>query len=438
MTAVPLRRNRDFLILQAGQLVSTLGSQSSAVAYPLLVLAMTRSPMLAGTVGFTRVLPGVLFSLLGGVSADRYNRKILMIMCDTIRATFVGTLAVALLLHRLTFWHILVVAFVEGTAAVVFRPASSAALRLIVPANQLSAAVSAQQGQTATASLTGPPLGGALFALSRAFPFVADAVSYLVSVVSLLLIDKPFHEARRTAPARLRAELAEGWRFLWHQPFLRTTTFLYGLTNFIGPGVLLSVVIVAERQGLSGGTVGMLLSTLSACIILGSFVSGFMRRALSPRAILMLELCAWPATALFLMWPNAYVLTASMLPASLAIPVTDSVVVGYRLAITPDRLIGRVESVRSNIALGLAPLGSLGAGFLLSVLSERGAIAVFAAVALALPIWGALSPALRMTPTGAEVDGPARIELKEATSGRGVSAAVMTTAIPRPGAPSAS
>ena len=103
---------------------------------------------------------------------------------------------------------------------------------------------------------------------------------------------------------------------------------------------------------------------------------------------------------LFLVWPDAYVLAAAILPAAIAIPVTDSVVVGHRLTITPDHLIGRVESVRSTLALALAPLGSLGAGFFLDAFPPRIALLPFVAVAFVLPVWAALSPALRTASTG--------------------------------------
>jgi len=395
-----LRGNRDFLLLQAGQLGSTLGSMSASVAYPLLVLATTRSPLLAGVVGVARVLPAVLLGLVGGVAADRYDRKRLMVLSDVARAVAVGSLAVALLADRLTYWHILAVAVVEGSFSVLFGPAATAALRSVVATDQLPAAVSAQQARSATASLVGPPLGGALFGIGRAVPFVADAVSYTFSVVSLLLIRTPFQDRARggTTPRR---GLSEGWRFLWDQPFLRTTTFLYGLTNFVGPGVLLGIVVVGERQDLSGGTIGGLLAAFSGGLLVGSAVSGRLRRALSRRAILLLELCAWPLIVLFVVWPNAYVLAAAILPAAIAIPVTDSVVVGHRLTITPDHLIGRVESVRSTIALALAPLGSLLAGFLLGAFSPRVALLPFVAVAFVLPVWAALSPALRTASAGA-------------------------------------
>jgi ABC-type lipoprotein release transport system permease subunit len=92
-------------------------------------------------------------------------------------------------------------------------------------------------------------------------------------------------------------------------------------------------------------------------------------------------------------------------------PVTDSVVVGYRIAITPDRLLGRVESVRSTISRLVQPLGPLVAGALLSATSERATIAFFTALGLLLALWATLSPALRAAPSLAELDGPAPLTL---------------------------
>jgi MFS family permease len=395
VTTAPLRRNRDFVLLQTGQFLSGLGSLTTSVAYPLLVLATTKSPLLAGTVGFVRVLPVVLFGVFGGVAADRYDRKALLVGADVVSALAVGSVAAALVTDRLSFAHLLVVAFVQGTVHVVFRPATMAALRSIVPADRLPSAISTQEARNAVASLVGPPLGGVLFAVSRALPFLVDALSYLCSAVSVLLIRAPLGQPREPSVVRLRDELAEGWRFLWHQPFLRTTTFLYGLTNVVGPGVMLSIVVIGERQGLPAATIGLLLAAFSGCILVGASLSGYVRQRLSPRAVMLLELCAWPAIAVFLLWPNAYVLAAALLPAALVIPVTDSVVASYRLRITPDHLVGRVESVRSTLALAVVPISTLGAGFLLTVFDARTALLAFVAVAVALPIWGALSPALR-------------------------------------------
>ena len=197
----------------------------------------------------------------------------------------------------------------------------------------------------------------------------------------------------------LRAELGEGFRFLWGQPFLRTCAFLFALGNFIGPSLLLAIVVIGRRQGLSGAAVGGLVASFGACLLLGSLLSPLVRRLLPVRGVLVLELWTWLGCALFLLHPSVYLLTAGILPSALAIPSTDSVVHGYRIAITPDRLLGRAESVRSTISLLIAPLGPLTAGILLASVSARQTIAVFAVFGLALAVWGTLSPSIRAAPS---------------------------------------
>ena len=387
------------MLLQVGQLLSNTGTQSTAIAFPLLVLAVTGSAAKAGIVVFARTLPLALFALPAGLAADRWSRKRLMIAADGVRVLALGSLAATIVLDRIVFWAIPLVAFIEGSGAALFSASQAGALRAVVPPRQLPAAAGAQTGRQAAVSLAGPPLGGALFGLARALPFLVDAISYAFSTLSLLAMRTPFQEEREHDRSALRSRLSEGFRFLWGQPFLRTCAFLYGLANFIGPGILLAVVVIGRRQGLSGGEVGALVAAFGACLLLGSFASPLVRGLLAVRAVLLLELWTWLGCAVFLVWPNVYVLTASILPTAIAIPSTDSVVNGYRIAMTPDRLLGRVESVRSTISLLIAPLGPLTAGFLLGAVSARATIAVFAGFGLMLAAWGDAEP---VDPSGAQ------------------------------------
>jgi len=403
MSALPLRRNRDFVLLQISQLVSSGGSQITAIAYPLLVLSLTGSSAKAGLVAFARLLPTALFSLPAGLAADHWNRRRLMIAAHALRAVAVGTLGVLVAMDDIAFWVIPTVAFVEGAGAAVYATASAGAMRAVVPKQQLPDAVAVVTGREAAISLAAPPVGGALFGLARALPFLVHAASYAVSTVLLVVMRTPFQEEREVDAAPLRTRLAEGFRFLWAHPFLRTCAFLFGLANFIGPGVLLAIVVIAEDQGLTGGQVGLLVSVFGGAILLGSVLSPYVRRRLPVRGVLLLELWTWVGCGLFLIWPNVYVLTASIVPTGLAIPSTDSVVHSYQLAMTPDRLIGRVNSVQRTIGLLIAPLGPLVAGLLLGATSERATIAVFAAFGLVLALWGTLSPALRGAPSLEEI-----------------------------------
>jgi Transmembrane secretion effector len=210
----PLRRNRDFVLLQTGRLLSTTGSGVTSIAYPLLVLAATGSAAKAGIVGFARILPSALLSLPAGVAADRCNRKWLMVAADGVRAATIASLVAAVLLHRLEFWQVPLVAFAEGVGQVVFAAAEAGAFRSVVPPSQLPAAAATQQARRSFVQVAAPALGGALFQVGRSLPFIADLGSYTFSIVSLLLMRTPFREPRERDTAPLRAQLAEGFRFL--------------------------------------------------------------------------------------------------------------------------------------------------------------------------------------------------------------------------------
>ena len=397
------------MLLQTAGLLSSGGSQITGIAYPLLVLALTGSSVKAGIVTFARLAGMAAAALPAGIAADRWSRRRLMIGAHVLRAVTVGGLGLLVVSGRVVFWIIPAVALVEGTGAALYSTAHAGAMRSVGPAHQLPDASAAVTGREAAVGLASPALGGALFSVSRALPFLVHAVSYAFASIALLAMRTPFQERRDPDESSLRDRLAEGFRFLWRQPFLRTCALLFGLANFIGPGVLLAVVVIGDEQGLTGGQVGLLVSAFGACLLLGAFLATFVRRLLPVRAVLLLELWTWVGCGLFVLWPSVYVLAASILPTALAIPSTDSVVEGFQLAITPDRLIGRVASVRTSIALLIAPLGPLAAGVLLDVTTQRAAIAVFAGFGLVLAVWGTLSRPIRTAPSLQEmIDARAR------------------------------
>jgi predicted MFS family arabinose efflux permease len=404
VTQIPLRRNRDFVLLQFGQLLSAIGVQMTAIAYPLLVLALTHSAAKAGLVGFARVVPYPVCGLLAGAAADRWNRKPLMVASDVVRALALVALATTIAVGSADFWLIIVVALVDGAGSSFFAAAQAGALRSVVPAPQMPAAVATVTARTSLVLVAGPPLGGALFTVGRAVPFVADAVSYAFSTVSLLAMRTPFQEQRQRAATRLRSEIAEGVAYLWNQPFLRTCALLFGIGNLVFPGLSLVIVVVGTRDGLTGGEIGAITAVFGACLLVGSALSGFSRRTFSVRTILLMELWTWTGCAVFVIWPSVYVLAASIIPTTLTIPSTDSVVHGYRTAMTPDRLIGRVDSAARTISLAVSPVGPLLAGLLLSATSERATVAVFAAMGLVLALWGTLSEGIRNAPSLTDLD----------------------------------
>jgi len=395
----PLRRNRDFVLLQAGQLFSTFGSSMSTLAYPLLALAVTHSPAKAGYVGAVIFIPLVAFNLVAGVAADRFERRRLMIVADVVGAATLGTLAALVFLHHVTLGLILVAAFVDSTASIFYNAASRGAFRSVVPTEQLPAAASTVQARSAIVRLSGPPVGGALFGLARSLPFLADAISYAFSTGSVLLMRTQFQEARdgRTTTT-LRLQFAEGIAYFARIPFLRATIAMIAVSNFTVAGVQLGVIVLAKRDGLSSAAIGGFVAFVGATTLLGSLASPLFRRVLSLNAIMLSELWAALAYVAFFVWPNVYVLAGAFAVQAFCFPNTDSAVAAYSYALIPDRLIGRAMAASNTLRAVAAPLGPLAAGLLLATVSPRLTIAALIAPTLIAAVLGTMSESIRQAP----------------------------------------
>ena len=393
---VPLRRNRDFLLFQGGALLSTFGSGISGIAYPLLTLALTGSAAKTGYVGAVEFAPLVLLSAPAGVAADRFDRRLLMIASDAAGAAALALLAAAVLTGQAEFWMIVVVAFVDTTAAVVYRSGSSGAMKAVVPLPQLADASSVTMARMSTVRLAAPPLGGALFGLSRGLPFLADAFSYLFSTVSLLLMRTPFQEERiRDA----RTPFREGLAYFWSIPFLRATVGMIAASNLVAVGAPIAVIVLAHRDGLSSAAIGGFVALQGLMLLTGSLVSPLLRRLFPMRAILLSEFWMALVYAGFLAYPNVYVLAAAVSLHAFWFPNTDSAIAAYSYTLIPDRLLGRTMAASNTLRAASAPIGPLVAGLLLAHASPRIAIAALAAPVVLAAALGTASPALRDLPS---------------------------------------
>ena len=398
--SVPLRRNRDFTLLWSGQAISELGTRASDIALPLLVLAVTGSPAKAGIVAFAGGIPYVLFGLPAGALADRWDRKRLMFWCDVGRACAMATLPLALAADDLTFPHIAAAAFAAGTFTTLARPAEFSALRHVVPAEQIPVAISRNEARTYAAQLAGPPVGGVLFGLGRALPFIADTVSYVVSAITLLLIRADFQEARESSAARLRHEVGEGVRWVLGQPFVRAVVIRAGVGNFVSNGLFLIVIVVATERGASSGLVGSILAVAAAGGLLGAAAAPWLQRRAPATAVIVGYHAVYAVLIpLFLFVPPAAfgALFALMLFGA---PALNAVLGTYAFALVPDRLMARVDAATGVLTSGASPLSRLVAGLLLSAVGANTTILVWAGIAIALAAATAGNKAFRNLPAG--------------------------------------
>ena len=393
---VPLRRNRDFLLLWSGQVVSTVGSEVSQLAFPLLVLSLTGSARDAGIVGFARALPFLLFYLPAGAYVDRLDRRRVMLVADAGRALALGSVAVWLALGRPPLAWLALTSFVEGSLFVFFQLSEGAALPQIVPREQLSRAIAQNQARQQGAGLAGSPLGGALYGVSRLLPFAADAVSYAVSFVSLLFVRTRFQGEREPAEGDLRREIGEGLRWLGRQPFLRAITAAVAGTNFVHQALSLVLIVRLRDLGASSALIGAVFAVVAVGSIAGALAGPWMQRRVPPALVVLGSLWIWPAqtAALFLLHsPLAIgVVTAAGFVAG---PVFNVVVGSYRYALVPERLYGRVASASLLFAWGSIPLGSLFAGYGIAAWGARTMLLVLAAILLATAIAATASRSIR-------------------------------------------
>jgi predicted MFS family arabinose efflux permease len=392
----PLRRNRDFLLLWSGQVVSTVGSEVSQLAYPLLVLALTHSARDAGIVGFARALPFLLLYLPAGAYVDRWDRKRVMLVADAGRALALGSVAIWLAVGRPPLAWLAITSFVEGSLFVFFQLSESAALPQIVPKEQLPQAIAQNQARMQGAGLVGSPLGGALYGLSRLLPFAADAFSYAVSFVSLLFVRPALQGEREPTRRTLQIEIGEGLGWLRRQPFMRAITACVAGTNFVHQALSLVLIVRLRNLGASSALIGAVFAIIAVGSIAGALAGPWVQRRVPPRVVVLGSLWIWPVqtAALFLLGsPVAIgIITAVAYTAG---PVFNVVVGAYRYALVPERLYARVASASLLFAWGSIPLGSLFAGYGIAAWGARPMLLVLAAILLVIALAATASRDLR-------------------------------------------
>lgn len=394
----PLRRNRDFTLFWCGQLVSTLGSRISSIGYPLLVLALTGSGGDVGIVAFAQGLPFLLWFLPAGALVDRGDRKRIMLGCDAVRLAGLALLVAAIAGDRLSVPLIAAVAFVEGTAFVFFELAEAAALPHIVPPRHLATALAQNQARVQGADLLGQPAGGALFGAGRAAPFVADAASYLVSLVTLLFV-RPAFQADRVATAqvgRLGAEMKEGVVWLVRQPVLRDIVLLVAGSNLAFNALTIVLIVRAEALGASPALIGVMLSLFGAGALVGSAIAPRVGRRLSLRTVVVGAMWAWAATMLALAPLGRPLLLGAVAALGGVVgPVFNVSVTTYRYSVTPDELQGRALSAARAIAWGTVPIGGLSGGILVETVGPAPGLAVLGGWMLLVAAVATVAPSLR-------------------------------------------
>jgi MFS family permease len=396
VTAVALRRNRDFVALWVGQAVSNLGISISSFAYPLVVLVGTGSATKAGLVG--SVLTGTTFFLRlpAGALVDRWDRRRIMLACDAGRALASASLAVALALGHFYLSHVLAVAVVEGSLGVLFGPAESAAVRRVVEPEQRREAVARNQSRAQIPGVLGPPLGGVLLAGGRSLPFVADAISYLVSFAAVASVRTPLHEQANERRGRQLSEMFEGIRWLWARPFLRSLLVWEALGMVVYGSLGLVILVLARDRGASPPELGAMFAIMSAGAVAGAFSTPWLLRALPARVLVLLSAWVSPALILVLLVAHSPYLIGLLGAVSLFLtPAVGALLFASISANAPDELQGRTIGGAIQITNLASPVAPVLGGVLIGALGTSRTLLVDAAFLFCLALGASLSRGLR-------------------------------------------
>lgn len=381
ITTVPLHRNRDFRNLWVGQALSEVGSRAAGLAYPLLVLALTGSPFQAGLVGALGMAAGTVLALPAGALVDRWNRRRLMIACEAARGVAMAVLGIAVVTQHASVALIAAVAIVNAAGGALFFPAQAAALRHIVPEPQLPLASARIEARSYGAEIAGAPLGGALFGVARALPFLADAVTYLASLAAVAAIRRPLQEERTDAPEGLLTSIRHGLGFVWRNAFLRAAGGLAALLNVAIGAAFFSLVLALQQHGVPPAGIGAAQTGLALSGLLGALLAPWIQPRL--RAPVLIVVASWAAAGLVgvaAILAGSALLVLPLALTLLAAPALNATVFAYQIAITPDAMQGRVDNTIGMLAQGLSPLGPLLAGALIEAADARLAFAASAAI----------------------------------------------------------
>ena len=391
----PALRARDFRNLLFGQLVSTTGTQMQHVAVVWQLYVLTRSPLALGLIGFFRVAPIVALALGGGLVADAFDRRRLMLVTQTVLASVSVTLAVASHLGVVRPALLYALVAVGATAVAFDNPARQALVPLLVPAENLSGALSLAFTGWQVASIAGPAIAGVVLAWRGAVAIYAiDAATFLAVIGALLAMR---HRAPpRETPLGLGA-VREGLRFVRRTPVIRTTMLLDFFATFFGGSMLLMPIFADQLLRVGPRGLGILYAAQPAgAALAGIFLAS---RSLPRRqgAAILWAVAAYGGSLAVFGASRSFPLSLAMLAVAGAADTLSTVIrQTLRQLLTPDALRGRMSSINMIYFMGGPQLGEVEAGVVARGFGPRVSVASGGLLCVAVAAVTALvSPSLR-------------------------------------------
>jgi MFS family permease len=411
--AVSLWRNRDYLCWWSGTAFSLVGSNVSAIAFPLLVVFSTGSVLGAGVIAAAGRVGSLVTTLWGGALADRVSRRLILVTIPLAQSLIMGLVAWSVQRGDVRILPLACAAAVNGLLAGIGSGATLPALRRIVAREQFAARAAQEQGLQQATQLVGSPLAAFLYTASRWLPFAADSLSYVFASAGSALIRRhlgpdrpsddigePGHGRRRGARTGTLADIRDGLRVVRGQPFLRYMTIWIAGVNMVGNSFVLLLIVLLKDHGAAPRMIGLINSFVLAGGILGALVTSSLIRHLGSRRVFLLGGWTYVITlTTAALGTRQWQIAAAACVFVFASVPTASVWEAYTASLVPDRLLGRVGSISNFAAQSLTWVGMLLAGLLAEQLGASATALCFAGLLVPFAIAGHTVTALTLLRT---------------------------------------
>jgi len=377
--------HRNYRLFFAGQIVSLSGTWMQSVAQSWLVYRLTGSPALLGLVGFASQIPVFLLAPLGGMVADRHQRRNVLLVTQSTAMVLALTLGVLTVSGVIEVWHVFVLAALLGSVNAFYVPTQAAFVVDMVGKQDLMNAIALNSSMMNGARIVGPAIAGLLVAgIGEGWCFIVNGATYVAVLTSLGMMRMPKHTAAPLQVSPL-AHIIEGFRFAAHNGPVRKLLLTLGLVSLFGMPYMVLMPIFADRI-LHGGPEG--LGILMGAAGLGALAGALtlaMRRQLKGLSVWVAS-----ATSAFGVAIIGFAYSRSFwLSAALLVPTGFSMMLQMAgsntlvQAMVPDHLRGRVMAVYSMMFMGMAPLGALLAGSLADRIGSPATVALGGVVCIA-------------------------------------------------------
>ena len=391
-------RHRNFQLFFSGQLISLIGTWMQSVAQSWLVYRLTGSALLLGSVGFASQIPVFLFSPLGGIAADRLNRRHVVIATQVASMLLAFVLAALTLLHKVQVWHVFVLAALLGVVNAFDIPGRQSFLVEMVGKEDLMNAIALNSSMFNGARVIGPAIAGILVAkIGEGWCFFANAVSYIAVIIGLLMMR--VQSPARTLGASPLEHMMEGFRFVNRTAPIRALLVLLGIVSLVGMPYVVLMPIFAD-QILHGGAqgLGILMGSTGVGALLGALTLAF-REGVKGLGRWVAWCCAGfgASLAVFALSHTFWISVILLLPVGYTMMLQMACSNTLIQVMVPDALRGRVMAVYSMMFMGMAPIGALLGGALADRLGAPLTVGIGGVASIAGAIWFAFQlPKIRV------------------------------------------